>query len=149
MTDRYDGKPFLRLRESYVLWAVDQLPSDQAEVLEDLAPKLRSTDAVGGNWQEIVAAQMEFPAELPSALRQMWERTRPTLELTGTRSIWRTGPGRSSTTTSPDVVRRPEELDPRRWCLPKHHRRSPAAVAELAAACGPWRGCPTARASPW
>ena len=30
MNDRYEGKPFLRLLECYVLWSVDQLRPGQA-----------------------------------------------------------------------------------------------------------------------
>lgn len=75
MTGRYEGKPFLRLLECYVLWSVDRLPPDQAETLEVMAPKLAATYGVDGTWQDIVAAQMEFPPDLPGALRGMWERT--------------------------------------------------------------------------
>lgn len=75
MSGRYDGKPLLRLLECYVLWSVDQLPTDQAEALEGMAPKLGATYGADGTWQEIVASQMEFPPDLPDALRGMWERT--------------------------------------------------------------------------
>lgn len=75
MTDRYEGKPFLRLLECYVLWSVDELPPKQAETLEEMAPKLAATYGADGTWQEIVAAQMEFSPDLPDALRVMWERT--------------------------------------------------------------------------
>lgn len=74
MTGRYEGKPFLRLLECYVLWSVDQLPSGQADALEVMAPKLAATYGVEGTWQDVVAAQMEFPPDLPDALRGMWER---------------------------------------------------------------------------
>lgn len=75
MTGRYEGKPFLRLLECYVLWSVDRLPPGQAETLEEMAPKLAATYGIDGTWQDIVAAQMEFPPDLPDALRGMWERT--------------------------------------------------------------------------
>jgi hypothetical protein len=75
MTDRYEGKPFLRLLECYVLWSVDQLSQRQAVALEEMAPKLAATYGADGTWQEIVAARMEFPPDLPAALRGMWERT--------------------------------------------------------------------------
>lgn len=72
---RYDGKPFLRLLECYVLWAVGQLSAEDAESLEAMSASLAATYGRDGTWQRIVAAEMEFPAELPSALRGMWERT--------------------------------------------------------------------------
>lgn len=75
MNDRYEGKPFLRLLECYVLWSVDHLPLGQAEKLEEMAPRLAATYGVDGTWQDIVAAQMEFSNGLPGALREMWERT--------------------------------------------------------------------------
>lgn len=71
---RYQGRPFLRLLECYVLWAVGQLDARQAEVLERMTPKLRQTYRTGGSWQEIVAAEMGFPDSLPEALRSMWAR---------------------------------------------------------------------------
>jgi hypothetical protein len=72
---RYDGRPFLRLLECYVLWSVDQLSQDQAEKLEEMTPSLAATYGSGGTWQDIVAAQMELGPEVPGALRGMWERT--------------------------------------------------------------------------
>ncbi len=75
MTDRYDGKPFLRLLECYVLWSVGRLSQGQADALEGMAPKLAATYGADGTWQDIVAAQMEFSPGLPEALRGMWDRT--------------------------------------------------------------------------
>lgn len=73
-SDRYAGKPFLRVLECYVLWAVGELGVDQAETLERMTPKLRQTYHAGGSWQEIVAAQMEFSESMPDALRSMWDK---------------------------------------------------------------------------
>jgi hypothetical protein len=75
VNDRYDGKPFLRLLECYVLWSIDRLPMEYSEQLEEMTPRLAATYGADGTWQEIVAAQMEFPPGLPDALRGMWERT--------------------------------------------------------------------------
>lgn len=75
MSGRYSGKPFLRLLECYVLWSVGQLPKEQAEMLEGMAPKLGATYGVDGTWQEVVASQMEFPPDLSEALQGMWDRT--------------------------------------------------------------------------
>ena len=74
MSDRYEGKPFLRLLECYVLWSVDELPADLAEMLEGMTPNLASVYETSGTWQDIVAAQMEFPSDLVDTLRGMWDR---------------------------------------------------------------------------
>ncbi len=42
MSDRYEGKPFLRLLECYVLWSVDALSASQAKMLNEVTPKLAS-----------------------------------------------------------------------------------------------------------
>jgi hypothetical protein len=81
---RYEGRPFLRLLECYVLWAVGQLDPRQAEVLERMTPKLRETYGTNGTWQEIVAAEMEFPDSLPEALRSMWARNQEIARDNGT-----------------------------------------------------------------
>jgi hypothetical protein len=69
---RYKGKPFLRLLELYVLWAIGELPSKEALFLEEITPKLRSTYHREGDWQSIIAAEMEFAEHLPAKLRGMW-----------------------------------------------------------------------------
>jgi hypothetical protein len=75
MSDRYEGQPFLRLLECFVLWSIDQLPVEQAARLEEMAPRLASVYGRSGSWQDIVANEMEFSACIPDALRGMWERT--------------------------------------------------------------------------
>lgn len=74
MTDRYDGKPFLRLLESYVLWSIDRLDPASAEGLVGMQPKLQEVYGQTGTWQEIVARQMEFPDTLPETIKSIWER---------------------------------------------------------------------------
>ena len=74
MDDRYAGKPFLRFVECFVLWSIGELkPKDQA-LLEQMTPKLRSTFAIEGTWQEIVEKHMGFSPSLPEALRGLWAR---------------------------------------------------------------------------
>ncbi len=72
--DRYDGRPFLRLLDCFVLWSIGELHADQAARLTALAPSLERVYGTAGTWQEIVSAQMEFDDELPGKLRAMWER---------------------------------------------------------------------------
>ncbi len=72
-TDRYDGKPFLRLLDSYVLAAIGELPREQHESLQDMEPKLRSVYGTEGDWRQIVATQMGFPDDLPATIKVIWD----------------------------------------------------------------------------
>jgi hypothetical protein len=72
VTDRYAGKPFLRLLDSYVLDALGVLDDRTGVTLLTMEPKLREIYGLTGGWREIVAAQMEFPADLPTRIRQIW-----------------------------------------------------------------------------
>jgi hypothetical protein len=76
MTDRYVGKPFLRLLDSYVLWSIGQLDHVRAEGLKQIEPKLQEVYGQSGSWQDIVAGQMEFPASLSGDIKGIWERGR-------------------------------------------------------------------------
>lgn len=71
--DRYEGKPFLRLLDSYVLDAIGQLTERQHEGLLLMEPKLQSVYKSADSWQEIVRSQMNLPASLPQAIRKMWD----------------------------------------------------------------------------
>jgi hypothetical protein len=74
MTDgsRYDGKPFLRMLELYVLWAIGELPQAEQDTLNTMAPKLQSIYGGGGEWHDAIAAAMHMPPEMPAAIRDMW-----------------------------------------------------------------------------
>lgn len=72
--DRYEGRPFLRLLELYVLWAVGQLPAENAMTLEQMTPKLQATYGFDAPWPQIIERVMELPADVPQALKEMWER---------------------------------------------------------------------------
>jgi hypothetical protein len=73
-TNRYKGKPMLRLLELYVLWAIGELTSDDDARLEAMAPKLQQTLGGDGTWQGALASTMHFPATMPEAIRDLWER---------------------------------------------------------------------------
>jgi hypothetical protein len=47
--NRYEGKPFLRLLECYVLSAIDELTDEQCAALSALEPKLRELYGVQGS----------------------------------------------------------------------------------------------------
>lgn len=73
MTNRYEGKPFLRLLDSYVLWSIGHLDRSSAAGLERMEPKLQQVYHDDGIWQDIVARQMEFPDTLPATIKRIWE----------------------------------------------------------------------------
>ena len=53
MTDRYEGKPFLRLLDSYVLDAIGKLDEANAKWLVEAEPYFRETFGGTGSWQDI------------------------------------------------------------------------------------------------
>ena len=77
MTDRYAGKPFLELLDSYVLDAIGALDSTQDAALKAREPGFRATFGASGSWREIVQSRMNFPAGIAGAIREVWEKGRP------------------------------------------------------------------------
>jgi hypothetical protein len=72
---RYEGKPFLRLLDAYVLWAIGALDDDTAARLKRMTPKLQETfKKPGATWFEIVEGEMDFPETLPATLSSSWEK---------------------------------------------------------------------------
>jgi hypothetical protein len=70
---RYDGKPFLRLLDCYVLSSIGHLDEKQENTLSLMAPKLSQALGFKGSWFEMVAAQMEFSSDLPVKILKIWE----------------------------------------------------------------------------
>lgn len=71
---RYAGKPLLRLLELYVIWAIGELPDEEARRLETMSPKLAETFGGDGTWQGALAATMEMPPNMPDLIREMWAK---------------------------------------------------------------------------
>ena len=69
---RYDGKPFLRLLDCYVLKSIGELSTQQERALKAMEPKLRSVYGCEGSWLDIVANQMKFPPTLPAQIMGIW-----------------------------------------------------------------------------
>jgi hypothetical protein len=69
---RYDGKPFLKLLECYVLWVIGELPTENDQTLLAMTPKLREVYGRDGSWQDIVAGEMDFPANTPEHIKGLW-----------------------------------------------------------------------------
>jgi hypothetical protein len=82
-SDRYEGKPFLRLLELYVLWSIDALDVKQESSLNQLTPKLQKTYSSKGKWHEIVSAQMDLPSDLPTKIRSLWKKNKHNLDSQG------------------------------------------------------------------
>jgi hypothetical protein len=74
VTNRYDGKPLLRLLELYVVWAVGALSEADDARLTQMASKLAQTFGGDGSWQSAVAASIAMPAEMPDLIRGMWAK---------------------------------------------------------------------------
>ena len=76
MTTRYTGKPLLRLVDAYILDAIGHLPPEVDAALTEREPGYRERFGATGSWRDIVAAQMRFPAGLPGAVREVWDKGR-------------------------------------------------------------------------
>ena len=76
VSERYVGKPFLRLLECYVLRAIGELSNDEESKLETMSPKLREVYKFDGSWHEVVSHVMEIPDGLPSQIDAIWKKNR-------------------------------------------------------------------------
>jgi hypothetical protein len=76
MTDRYTGKPFLKLLDCYVLDAIGHLDAASDAALTAMEPQLHQTFGESGSWRAIVEKRMQFPAGVAGAIREMWESGR-------------------------------------------------------------------------
>lgn len=74
---RYDGKPFLRLLDCYVMDAIGALDPGDDAALKAAEPAYRKSWGVQGDWRQIVEARMNFPAGMKGAIRELWEKGRP------------------------------------------------------------------------
>lgn len=80
---RYQGKPLLRLLECYVLKSLDQLPESDSPNLASMEPKLAQVYGNHGSWDQIIAVTMDFPANMPLLIRQMWDRNQEIAKANG------------------------------------------------------------------
>jgi hypothetical protein len=71
--NRYDGKPFLRLLECYVLEAVGQLHEEQRETLLRMEPQICQVYQRDGAWFEVINAEMGFTEATVTQIREVWE----------------------------------------------------------------------------
>ena len=76
MSDRYSGKPFLRLLESYILDAIGHLDPAADGALRANEPQYREMFGATGSWREIVVSRMQFPEGMQNAVREVWQSGR-------------------------------------------------------------------------
>ena len=69
---RYEGKPFLKFLDCYVLEAINELDSETREMLTEMEPKLEASFGATGGWRGYVSQMMEFPEDLPEKIAQIW-----------------------------------------------------------------------------
>jgi len=74
VTNRYFGKPFLKLVDSYVLDAIGHLDAATDAALTAMEPNFHRTFNTTGSWREIVVGQMQFPEGMAGAIREVWEK---------------------------------------------------------------------------
>ncbi len=74
MASRYEGKPFLRLLECYVLDAIGELKQAEREKLALLEPELHKFYKVKGDWKSVVMQVMKFSPAVQDSIRSMWKR---------------------------------------------------------------------------
>ena len=72
-SSRYEGRPFLKFLEAYVLSSIGHLEQDEEEALNQLTPVLAGALAINGSWSDIVASHMDFPPNLPGKIKQIWD----------------------------------------------------------------------------
>ena len=63
--------------------AIGQLDADQECVLKAMEPKLAGVYGMAGHWYDIVAAQMDFPEQLPTEILRIWQTGYPKAEEQG------------------------------------------------------------------
>lgn len=70
---RYEGKPLLRLMDSYVLDAIGVLDEEYAATLREQTPKLAKALGVQAtSWQEVVEKSMDMPTDSSETLIRAW-----------------------------------------------------------------------------
>jgi hypothetical protein len=70
--DRYEGKPFLKLVDSFVLKCIGELDPSQESLLVEMTPKFQEAFACSGSWEEMVIAKLQFPPNIRESIQAMW-----------------------------------------------------------------------------
>ena len=62
MSDRYTGKPFLKLVDAYVIDAIGHLDDATEMELKTMEPQFHKALGLSGGWRTMVEQRMKFPA---------------------------------------------------------------------------------------
>lgn len=71
-TDRYAGKPFLLIVDSFVLKAIGELDTVQEAGLVKMTPKLQEVYSSDGDWEDIVMLELELPSNIRTLIQELW-----------------------------------------------------------------------------
>jgi hypothetical protein len=74
VNERYRAKPLLRLMELYVLLAIGKLPEHEAQLLNEMAPKLQKLYGGDGTWHAAIEAAVRLGPQVQDEIRGMWQR---------------------------------------------------------------------------
>ncbi|ANU08375.1 hypothetical protein [Paraurantiacibacter namhicola] len=72
MSERYQGKPFLELVDSYVLDSIGHLNPEQDKALTAREAEFRDLFGEEGNWRQITERRMRFPDGMSQAICEVW-----------------------------------------------------------------------------
>ncbi|WP_066554221.1 hypothetical protein [Croceicoccus bisphenolivorans] len=76
MSDRYSGKPFLKLLDAYVVDAIGHMDGATELELAAMEPQMRGALGLSGDWRSLVEQRMKFPAGMSGAIREVWDKGR-------------------------------------------------------------------------
>lgn len=69
---RYIGKPLLKLVDAFVLKCIGELDAKSEAGLRAMEPKLPQIYNCSGTWEDIIIAQLKFPPDIRTEIREMW-----------------------------------------------------------------------------
>ncbi len=76
MSGRYDGKPFLKLVDAYVIDAIGHMdPATELE-LTLMETDMQAQTGLTGDWRSMVEQRMKFPPGMVGAIREVWDKGR-------------------------------------------------------------------------
>lgn len=83
-TDRYAGKPFLKLVDSFVLKSIGALDEKTETLLQQMTPKFQEIYKHSGTWEDIVIAQLHFEPNIRTSIRELWAKNQEIAKQHGT-----------------------------------------------------------------
>lgn len=85
MSERYVGKPLLRLVEFFVLDAIGALSAaDEKQLDQQSAQIAGALGADGATWQTAISQALDLPSDFPYVIRSDWQATQASGAETGT-----------------------------------------------------------------